>query len=119
MSRLRILVVEDDTLIGELLTELLTEMGYDVGGVATTQRGAVVAASLERPDLMIVDVNLAQGNGLDAMDDVLRQGPMAHIIMSNELCEHDRAGAVILKKPFAISALAHAIERAVRPPQAC
>ena len=58
MKALRILVVEDDTMIGELLVETLEGLGHAVCAVESNVANAVAAASRCRPDLMIVDVGL-------------------------------------------------------------
>ena len=67
MKMLRVLVVEDDTITGILLGELLTSMGYDVCAIESTEANAVTAAARCRPDVMIVDVHLGDGSGVSAM----------------------------------------------------
>ena len=64
MTALRVLVVEDDAEIGDLLTEMLEEMGHSVCAVAATEADAVKAAAREKPDLMMVDVALGKGAAL-------------------------------------------------------
>jgi CheY-like chemotaxis protein len=39
MKALRVLVVEDNAIIGMLLAEMLAEMGHDVCGLETTEAG--------------------------------------------------------------------------------
>ncbi len=72
MSALRILVVEDDAMIGMALTEMLEEMGHDVCSIEATEAEAISAADRCRPDLMIVDVLLGAGNGVSAVTEILR-----------------------------------------------
>jgi DNA-binding response OmpR family regulator len=54
----RVLVVEDDALIGMLLEEMLTDMGAEVTGIAATLPEAMLLADTPA-DAAIVDVNLA------------------------------------------------------------
>ena len=117
MTALRILVVEDDGMLGMFLGEMLEDMGHLVYPLETTQAGAVAAASANRPDLMIVDVGLGQGSGLVAMDDILANGFIPHIFMSGNTArvEAQRPGTPVLLKPFNQSQLEHAIERVVGP----
>jgi two-component system, response regulator PdtaR len=75
MKALRILVAEDDTIVGMLLGELLKEMGHDVCAIETTEADAVAAAVRCRPDLMIIDVRLGDGSGISAVKEILRTGP--------------------------------------------
>ena len=62
----RILLVEDDPLIIEALTELLVESGYHVDTADTQQRAIELAApatGLHPYQLVLLDVTLRQGNG--------------------------------------------------------
>ena len=68
-----VLVVEDDPVALELSVEILSSAGYLVVGVST------VAAALEsvgraRPDMVFLDVNLGEEDGLDVVRQ-LRQDP--------------------------------------------
>jgi CheY-like chemotaxis protein len=56
-TRLCILVVEGDALIGMLLEEMVVGLGHGVCGVVTTESDAVSAAARYRPHLMLVDVD--------------------------------------------------------------
>jgi CheY-like chemotaxis protein len=72
MEALRILVVEDEPLIGLLFADLLDGMGHSVCAIAANENDAVAAAARHRPDLMIVDVRLGLGSGLAAVAEILR-----------------------------------------------
>ena len=113
MTALRVLVVEDDATIGPLLAETLIGLGYEVCGVEATEGGAVSAAARHRPDLMIVDVNLAGGSGLAAMACITRLAPVPHLFMSGHTRQADMLGEVLLVKPFRVTDLVEAIERAL------
>ena len=58
----RILVVEDEPDNGEYLVRLLEETGFQTL-LATTAAEAVRIARRERPDLVLMDVRLAEGDG--------------------------------------------------------
>ena len=111
-SALRILVVDDDAVIGTLLAAMLEDMGHVVCGIETTEAGAVAAALRDRPDLMIVDALLGEGSGEVAMDRILQDMTMAHILMSGGTLTRRHVSSVILRKPFLYAELAGAIERA-------
>jgi CheY-like chemotaxis protein len=54
------------------LSDLVTAAGHDVCGVATTASEAVAAAERERPDLVLADIQLADGSsGIDAVRQIL------------------------------------------------
>lgn len=111
MTTVRVLVVEDDAMIGPLLAETLTELGYEVCGLEATEAGAVLAAALHRPDLMILDVNLAGGSGRAAMARIAHVAHVPHLFMSGHTCQADMPGEVLLIKPFRVADLVQAIER--------
>ena len=113
MTAFRVLVVEDDASIGPLLAETLIGLGYDVCGLEATEAGAISAAARHRPDLMIVDVNLAGGSGPAAMACIARVAPVPHLFMSGNTCQADMPGEVLLIKPFRVADLVQAIERAL------
>jgi CheY-like chemotaxis protein len=115
MKPLRVLVAEDDTMIGMLLGEVLTGMGYDVCAIEATQADTVAAAVRHRPDMMIVDAWLGDGSGITAVEEVLRSGFVPHVFVSGDtLAVQARCpGAVVLQKPFREADLAQAIQRAL------
>jgi CheY-like chemotaxis protein len=115
MTALRILVVDDDAMIGELLGEMLKEMGHSVCAVAATETDAVTAAARHHPDLMIVDVRLGQGSGITAMDEILSSGFVQHFFMSGNVAKFKvlRPDGAVLEKPFQEVDLRCAIARAL------
>ena len=106
---LRILIVEDNRLISFLLSEMLTDLGHDVCGIERTEDEAVHTAFTTRPDLMIVDSNLAAGTGANTMARVLKSGPMPHVFMSGLPGATPLRGAPALIKPFTADALIRCI----------
>jgi DNA-binding response OmpR family regulator len=58
---LRVLIAEDQPIIADLLEAALTESGYEVCGIARTVDEAVVLGELHKPDLAVLDVQLARG----------------------------------------------------------
>ena len=115
MKSLRILVVEDDRLVGELLAEVLIALGHRVCGVQTTRVGAIEAAAADRPDLLIVDVNLADGSGISAVASIVADRRVPHLFISGRPVPPAQLDAELLLKPFRIPELAQAIERALQP----
>jgi CheY-like chemotaxis protein len=115
MKPLRVLIVEDEALIGLVLTEMLADMGHKVCATAATQADASAAAVRHRPDLMIVDVTLSEGSGLAAVEDVLRTGPVPYVFITGSpgAARGTRPGAVVVGKPFRQADLAKAIEKAL------
>lgn len=115
MTALHVLVVEDDAEIGPLLGETLRSRGYEVCAVEATEAGAVAAAARHRPDLMIVDLNLASGTGIAAMERITQARPVPQVFMSGRNQKATVPGAVLLTKPFREADLVQAIGRALSP----
>lgn len=61
---MRLLVVEDDCLLNNTLCYNLSTAGYDVDGV-TTRRDARRKFAEQEYDLVVLDINLTDGNGFD------------------------------------------------------
>ncbi len=112
---LRVLVVEDDAMIGTLLAGMLEEMGHDICAIEVTEADAVTAAAQYRPGLMIVDARLGDGSGVSAVEEILRSGFVPHLYMSGNISKVKalKPGAVVLQKPFRQAELARAIQRAL------
>lgn len=76
----RILLVEDDPLIVESLTELLVGEGYSVAS-ASTQRDAIVRALGDSAcRLVLLDISLADGNGFAVCSAVKAERPEVPVI---------------------------------------
>lgn len=71
-TRARVLIIEDEAVIAMDLSDIVTGAGHDVCAMETTASGAVAAAKRERPDLVLADIQLADGSsGIDAVRDIL------------------------------------------------
>ena len=108
MTTLSVLVVEDDTMIGTLLSEMLEEMGHVVCAIATTEEDAIAEAARHKPDLMIIDQHLRQGNGMSAMEKILRNGRIPCVFMSGAPLDVP-SDMQLLRKPFLEMDLVRAI----------
>ncbi|HXQ52169.1 MAG TPA: response regulator [Stellaceae bacterium] len=116
MKAQRVLVVEDDALIGILLAEVLAAMGHGVCAIEATEADAVAAAVRCRPDLMIVDAWLREGSGVSAVEEILRAGNVPHVFVSGDISRVTglRPSAEVLQKPFREAELGRAIQRVLR-----
>ena len=113
VKALRILVVEDDALIGMLLAAVLLEMGHEVCAIEANEADAVAAAARCRPDLMIVDARLGDESGIAAVNEILCTGPVPHMFISGDPASVRllRPDAVVVQKPFREPDLALAMQQ--------
>ena len=63
---MRVLVVEDDPVIREMIAEILIEEGVEADGVGYAEEALVLLGSGEQIDLLVTDIDL--GDGLTGMD---------------------------------------------------
>lgn len=62
-----ILVVEDEMLIALSTSDMLSDLGYEVIGIAATAEAAMRSAGARRPDLVLMDIRLRDGSdGIEA-----------------------------------------------------
>ena len=101
MKPIRILLAEDQTLMRQgLKTILELESGFEVAGEAEDGRAAVKLALQLRPDIILMDVQMPQLNGVEATAAICRSWPEARVIILTTFDRDDyvfqgvRAGAV-------------------------
>ena len=115
---MRILIVEDSQLVTEAFTILFTEAGYDVESAATVAE-AIECGSRGGLDLILLDLTLPDGSGLDVLEALRERGrlPRATLAMTGDNDSKTRrkcfeAGcADVLLKPVRIGELLRHIER--------
>lgn len=68
----RVLIIEDEALIAMDLSDIVSSLGHTIVGTAATAERAVAAASAHAPNLILADVQLADGSsGIAAVRDIL------------------------------------------------
>jgi DNA-binding response OmpR family regulator len=115
MIGLRILVVEDDAMIGMALAEMLEGLGHEVCPIAATEDDAVSTAARFGPDMMIVDARLRDGNGVSAVERICRVNFIPHVFVSGDIARVKalRPGAIVVEKPFDEAGLVRGMQRAL------
>src|ERR1700730_12054754 len=115
MKPLRILVVEDDALIGMLLAEVLEGMGHEVCAIEANEGDAVAAAARCSPDRMRAAARLGNESGIPAVDEILATGPVPHMFISGDPASVRllRPDAVGVQKPFREQDLALAMRQVI------
>ena len=114
-SGLRILIVEDDPLLGAHLDDQLQARGYQPR-LCTTPEAARQWLAAEPVELVLLDILLPGGNGLDLLRDLRQQSGVPVILISALGSETDRilgfrSGADdYLPKPFSLDELQVRIE---------
>ena len=78
---MRVLLVDDHSLFRSGLAYLFnSQTDFEVVGEADTIKGALALVETHQPDLIIMDVGLPDGSGLDAVTKILHKKPDANIV---------------------------------------
>jgi DNA-binding NtrC family response regulator len=92
MSKGSILVVDDESEIREGLELLLSSEGYGVSSAETGESGLVKLG--EHPfDLLLLDVSLPDGNGLDLLREIRKRDPHLSVVLITAYGSIDMARA--------------------------
>lgn len=120
----RLLVVDDEPSLQDIVATSMRFLGYDVS-VAATGREAVKAATETQPDLIILDVMLPDFDGLEVMRRVRAAGVDAGVVFlsardtpADKIAGLQAGGDDYVTKPFGLEELAarvSAVLRRVRP----
>jgi DNA-binding NtrC family response regulator len=121
MTRPRqILVTDDESNIRKFLAKSLEREGYEAR-TAATGKEALGALEKERPDLLVLDVQLPDANGMEILADLRRRDPDLPIIIITAYGEIKMAVEAIqagasdfVVKPFDFDTLHRSIDKALK-----
>lgn len=115
---MRVLLIDDDALVRQTLTETLAEEGIEVDGLANAEDALILLGAGQVPDVLVADIDLGAGlSGLDLAGIALERHPGVEVVLISgtspgpgkpTVGRHER----FLRKPFAPAALAEAIRGA-------
>src|SRR4030043_820025 len=120
MREEKILVIDDDRIILDSLCEFLSLEGFRTNG-AETYKGALAELEKESYSLIITDVNLPDGDGLELLDIIREEHPQTVTIVITGYGTIESAVRAIkqgaydyLTKPVIDDELRLAVERAIK-----
>lgn len=109
-----ILLIEDDKVFSQLLVDHLSNQNYLIDS-ADSWKKAKVFLSNNEPDLILLDVQLPDANGLDLLVDIIPQVPVIILTafgsVQNAVTAMRRGAADYLMKPINIQELELVIKR--------
>lgn len=116
-----VLLVDDEADLTATCARLLRRQGYSVS-CATTRDGALAALDADRPDLVVSDLRLPDGDGLDvvrAARSMLAPPPV--IVLTGYASQTSRrqalaaGAAAYLAKPFSLASFMGIVEELLPP----
>lgn len=78
---IRVVIVDDHGIVRQGLRVLLTRPGIEVVGEVDSGNGAVEAARSLQPDVMLLDIRMKDGDGLQALPQIKAVSPCTSVIM--------------------------------------
>lgn len=106
----RILIVEDEAEIRRFVRMALAAEGFEVIEADSVQRG-LIEAGTRRPDLVVLDLGLPDGDGVELIRDLRAWSDLPVLVLSARTTEGDKIGALdagaddYLVKPFSAGEL--------------
>lgn len=96
MNNIRILIADDHVVVRQGLAAMLTPRnGMEVAGEAANGREAVQLERELAPDVVIMDLQMPQMDGIEATMAIKEQNPEARILVLTSFSEEDRAAAIM------------------------
>jgi DNA-directed RNA polymerase specialized sigma24 family protein len=116
----KILIIEDEPIIAMDLETIVEDLGHHVVGVARGRRQAVALAAERKPQLIMADIQLADGSsGLDAVNDIVMMASKPVVFITAHPGIYLGAAvnrpepAFLLPKPFNPDAVRAAVSQAL------
>jgi two-component system, OmpR family, KDP operon response regulator KdpE len=115
----RVLIVEDDPLIRRFVRQALEAEAHVVFEADGVQRG-LIEAGTRKPDLLILDLGLPDGDGVDLIRDLRGWSTVPVIVLSARTDEADKIEALdagaddFLVKPFSVGELLARVRAGLR-----
>lgn len=115
----KVMVIEDEMIIAMDLKGIVQAMGHEVTGVARTHTAAIDLAGKHRPDLILADIQLADGSsGVDAVNELLRDMGEIPVIFITAFPERLLTGerpepAFLISKPYSEEQVRSAVSQAM------
>jgi two-component system KDP operon response regulator KdpE len=113
------LLVEDEPQIRRFVRAALIDEGWQVFEAASLQRG-LIDAGTRKPDLVVLDLGLPDGDGVDFIADVRKWSSVPIIVLSARVNETEKIRALdvgaddYLTKPFGIGELQARVRATLR-----
>ena len=102
----RVLVAEDEVLVAKQIVKMLKTMGHEVVAEAATGKDAVRRVCADRPDVVLMDIQMPDGDGIWAAGEISRCCSVPVVIItahdSSDLIDKSSAagvGAYLTKPP--------------------
>ena len=122
MLRPTVVIIEDEPQIRRFVRSALESVGWQVHEADTAKKG-LIEAGTRKPDLLVLDLGLPDGDGLELIKEVRGFSSVPIIVLSARACETDKIAALdagaddYLTKPFGTGELLARVRANLRRPR--
>jgi two-component system NtrC family response regulator len=104
-----VLIIEEERICSDPLSNIIKGMGHEVT-CTPTLKGGLKELNLRNFDVVFLDVQMPDGNGLDVLPEILEKSPSPEVIIITDFSTPEDAKAAIekgawcyIRKPFSIN----------------
>ncbi len=122
---MRVLIADDEKCFATTLAALVTSSGHEVVDIVHSGLEAIRSYQRNRPDVVLMDFNMAKLNGLTACRNILSSDPAGRIVFLSgidyaaDLAPPSSGAVASLQKPIRLDQLQEVLEKVVpdAPPE--
>jgi YesN/AraC family two-component response regulator len=115
---MRIIIADDSVLMRRSLKSILKQLGHVVIGEAANGKEAVALYKMFKPDLITMDITMPVMDGIEAVNEIVKEYPDANIIMISALNQKEmvfkaieRGAKYYIIKPFDVNMVVKALDQ--------
>lgn len=114
----RVMIIEDEPFVAADIASIIESLGHQVVAKVATRRDAVAFATQHELELVLTDVQLAEGSsGIDAVDEILtlQELPVIYVTAFPErlLTGQRQEPTFLIEKPFTTQSVVSVVKRAL------
>jgi two-component system KDP operon response regulator KdpE len=119
---MKLMLVEDEPQIRRFVCAALEQAGWHVHEVGTLQQG-LIDAGARSPDLIVLDLGLPDGDGIDFISEIRNWSSVPIVVLSARISESEKIRALdagaddYLTKPFGTGELLARVRATLRRPR--
>ena len=97
LKKLSAIVVDDDSMMREMLKYILRSEDYPVIGEASNGQDAIALCARKKPGLVLLDINMPKMDGLQALEEIRKISPATIVLMVSAAATMDKVREAIEK----------------------
>lgn len=118
---MRLLIVDDSSIMRRIIEKNLTNYDIEIIGMAANGEEAIEIVKEKKPDVVTLDITMPGMDGLACLDQIMIVHPVAKVMIITALSDKltglkalDKGARGFLYKPVSADDLAHAFNRLLK-----